>query len=200
MAERVGIYGGTFDPIHVGHLAIAEEARWALELDRLYLVPAAQQPLKADRHAASPDQRLAMARLACDSNPALIVSDLELRRPPPSYTVDTLLAFQKLLGADVELFFILGADAVADLPRWRRAADLIRLAHLAIIGRPGYSVDLTALEAALPGLGDRIRLIDGLRLDISSSDLRARLATGRPVRYQIPDSVIAYIQQYRLYQ
>lgn len=198
--ERVGIYGGSFDPIHVGHLAIAEEARWALGLTRVYVVPATRQPLKTLPQAASPEQRLAMVHLACADNPALVPSTIELQRPPPSYTVDTLAAFRAELGPAAELYFILGADAAADLPRWRSAAEILRLARLAIVGRPGYSVDIEALDAALPGLAAACTLIEGPRLEISSSDLRARLAAGRPVRYQIPEAVRAYIVENRLYR
>jgi len=198
--ERVGIYGGTFDPLHVGHLAIAEEARWALGLSRVFVVPAAQQPLKPAGHGASPEQRLAMVRLACADNPALVPSDVELHRPPPSFTVDTLAAFRGQLGPDVELHFILGADAAADLPRWHRAADIIALARLAVVGRPGYAADIAVLDAALPGIATRTTPVDGPRLDISSTDLRHRIAEGRPVRYQIPDPVIAFIDAHGLYR
>jgi nicotinate (nicotinamide) nucleotide adenylyltransferase len=142
--QRVGIYGGTFDPIHFGHLAIAEEARWALDLDLVYLVPAAEQPLKA-----TPAQRLTMVQLACAANPRLIPSDIELRRAPPSYTVDTLAAFRDQLGPAAEIFFVLGADAASDLPRWRSAAAILHLAHLIVVGRPGYHFDAPALDHAL---------------------------------------------------
>lgn len=198
--QRVGIYGGTFDPIHHGHLAIAEEARWALGLDVVYVVPAARQPLKTGEQGATAAQRLAMVRLACAANPALIPSDAELRRPPPSFTVDTLAVFRRELGPAPELCFILGADAAAELPRWRSADEIIRLARLAIVGRPGSTVDIERLDDVLPGLASRTTLIDGPRLDISSSELRRRLAEGRPARYQIPDPVLAYIEEHQLYR
>jgi nicotinate-nucleotide adenylyltransferase len=198
--ERVGVYGGTFDPVHIGHLAIAEEARWALGLSRVYVVPAAQQPLKANSHDASPAQRLAMVRLACADNPGLAPSDIELHRPPPSYTVDTLAEFRERLGPAVELHFILGADAAAELPRWRSAAAILGLARLAIVGRPGYTIDIAALDAALPGLAARATPIDGPRLDISSTELRRRLAAGQPARYQIPDPVLRYIEEHGFYR
>lgn len=197
---QVGIYGGTFDPVHIGHLAIAEEARWALGLERVYMVPAAQQPLKAKRHEASPAQRLAMVRLACADNPALEPSDIELHRPPPSYTVDTLAAFRERLGPATELHFILGADAAVDLPRWRSASAILGLARLAIVGRPGYAPDFAALHTALPGLAARSNLIEGPRLDISSTELRRRLAAGQPARYQIPAPVLRYIEEHGLYR
>jgi nicotinate-nucleotide adenylyltransferase len=199
-AQRIGIYGGTFDPIHIGHLAIAEDARHALGLDQVIFVPAFRQPLKADLQGASPAQRMAMVRLACGSNPRFVASDVDLRRPPPSYTVDTLVALRAEHGRAADLVFILGADAARDLPRWHRAAEIIRIVRLAIVGRPGLSLDMAALELRLPGLGPRCTLIDGPRLEVSSSDLRARLASGRPTRYQILDPVLDYIAEHRLYR
>jgi nicotinate-nucleotide adenylyltransferase len=196
---RLGIYGGSFDPIHFGHLAIAEEARSALGLAAVAFVPAARQPLKGHAQTA-PEHRLAMVRLACADNPAFYADDLELRRPPPSFTFDTLAAFRQRHPPPVELWFILGADAARDLPRWRRATEVIAIASLAIVGRPGHTIDLPVLAAALPGLADRHALIDGPRLAISSTNLRRRLAEGRPVRYQIPDVVLSYIAAQNLYQ
>lgn len=200
MMQRIGILGGTFDPIHYGHLAIAEEARWALDLKLVYVTPAAQQPLKHNGHGASPQQRLEMIRLACASNPAFAPSDIELRRPPPSFTIDTMVEFRALLGANCELWFILGGDALADLPRWRQATRLLELTRFAAVLRPGATVDLAALDAALPGLARRTSLIAGPRLDISSTALRQRIAAGQPVRYQLPDAVIDYIETHRLYR
>jgi nicotinate-nucleotide adenylyltransferase len=199
-AQRIGIYGGTFDPVHIGHLAIAEDARHALGLAQVLFVPAARQPLKDDAQGATPAQRLEMVRLACASNPCFAASDVELRRPPPSYTVDTLAALRAAADPATELVFILGADAARDLPRWHRAAEIPRLVRLAIVGRPGYSLRLAELEARLPGISAYCTLLAGPRLEVSSSDLRARLAAGRPTRYQIPDPVLAYIAQHRLYR
>lgn len=197
---RFGIYGGSFDPIHLGHLAIAEEARSLLALDQVFFVPAARQPLKQAVHGASPAHRLAMVCLACADNSAFVPSDLEISRPAPSYTVDTLASFRTQLGSAAELWFILGADAVGDLPRWHRATEMLSLARLAIVGRPGYVLDLAALEAALPGFTARIAVLDGPGLAISSTALRTRLAASLPVRYQIPDRVIDYLVAQGLYQ
>lgn len=197
--QRVGILGGTFDPIHYGHLAIAEEVRWALDLTRVYIVPAAQQPLKRAGHAASPQQRLDMVRLACAGNAAFIPSDSEFRRTPPSFTVDTLEDFRRMLDAATDLWFILGSDALVALPQWHNVRRIIALAQLAVVERPGTTLDLAALEAALPGLTKRVRTIVGPHLDISSSVLRQRIAAGQPVRYQLPDVVLDYISDQRLY-
>lgn len=195
---RVGIYGGSFDPIHLGHLAVAEEARATLELASVAFVPAARQPLKGQAQSP-PDHRLTMVRLACADNPAFYADDLELRRPPPSYTIDTLTTFRQRHPPPAELWFILGADAARDLPRWRRASEVVALTRLAIVGRPGHSVDLPALVAALPSLAGRCVVIDGPRLEISSTELRRRLGAGRPVRYQIPEPVRHYIAEQGLY-
>lgn len=195
---RLGIYGGSFDPIHIGHLAIAEEARVALGLASVAFVPAIRQPLKGQAQVG-PDHRLAMVQLACESNPAFYAEDLELRRPPPSYTIDTLAELRRRHGPGPELWFVLGADATRDLPRWHRADELLALARFAIVDRPGYLLDLAALEAQLPGLSERCVVLAGPRLDIASSELRRRLAAGRPVRYQIPEAVRSYIAAHGLY-
>ncbi len=197
---RVGVYGGTFDPIHIAHLAIAEEARWALALQQVRFVPAALQPLKGVPPGATPAQRLAMIRLACADNPAFVPDDLELRRPPPSYTVETLEHLRARFGPGVELWFIVGADAARDLPRWRRVADLLTLARLAIVERPGHTFDPIAFERAVPAGAGRYRLLDGPRLELSSTEIRRRVATGRPVRYLVPEAVRQYIADQGLYR
>jgi nicotinate-nucleotide adenylyltransferase len=199
LSERIGVYGGTFDPMHLGHLAIAEEARVTLGLQRVLVVPAARQPLKHASQGAAPEQRLAMARLACADNNAFEVSDLELRRPPPSYTVETLAALRHTFGPRPELWLILGADAALELPRWHQLERICQLARLAILARPGYRLDLPALERELPMLAGRCQQIDGPLLEISSSHLRRRLRLGLPVRYQVPEAVRAFIEQHGLY-
>jgi nicotinate-nucleotide adenylyltransferase len=198
-AEQIGLYGGSFDPMHNGHLAVAEEARVVLGLARVLIIPAARQPLKSQAQGATAEHRLAMARLACGENAAFVVDDVELRRPPPSYTIDTLLALRERLGAEVKLWFILGADAAAELPRWHRASELLTLVRLCIVGRPGFTLDLRVLEADLPALAGRYRTIEGPQLEISSSELRRRCAAGLPIRYQLPESVREYIETRRLY-
>jgi nicotinate-nucleotide adenylyltransferase len=194
--QRLGIVGGTFDPIHNAHLAIAEEARVCLGLDQVLFVPAARQPLK-ESHAASASDRLAMVRLAVASNPAFAASDLEVNRPGPSYTIDTLRALQ---GAAAELWFILGGDALRFLPDWHEAAAVVGLARFAVIDRPDGPVDLTDLEAALPGLRGRSARLRGPNMDLSSTELRDRLAAGLPVRYLVPDPVADYIAERGLYR
>ncbi len=195
---RIGVFGGTFDPIHFGHLAVAEAARHALDLHQVLFVPAARQPFKASRQVASAGQRLAMVFLATCNNPAFVPCDLEIRRSGPSYTVDTLQALHAGW-AGSELLFLIGADAMADFPRWRSAAEIMRLARLGILARPGSSVDLDALDQRLPGLRERSRLVGGPQLAISSSDIRERIASGLPVRYLLPEAVRRYIVRQGLY-
>jgi len=198
MTARIGILGGTFDPIHYGHLAIAEEARLALQLDRVLFVPAAQQPLKRGAHIAAPEQRFAMTQLACASNVAFEVSRIELDRPGPSFTLTTLEALQAARVG--ELHFILGDDALTDLTRWYGAARLVELARIIAVGRPGSAPDLTRIIRALPALSERLTVLTGPALAISSTALRRRVAASQPIRYQTPDAVVTYIGEHGLYR
>lgn len=198
MTTRIGIFGGTFDPIHYGHLAIAEDARSALNLDRVLFVPTARQPFKGDRMVAPAAQRLAMVEHACVDNLAFEPSAIELERPGISYTVTTLETLaQRLLG---DLFFILGADALRDLPRWYQVEHMLTLARFVAIGRPDVAVDQHELGRALPMLADRLIVLDGPQINLSSTELRQRIAQRRSVRYLMPDSVIDYIEQRSLYR
>jgi nicotinate-nucleotide adenylyltransferase len=197
--QRIGVLGGTFDPVHYGHLAIAEEVRYALDLTSVYMVPVVRQPLKPERSRAGPQQRLEMVRLACASNAAFVPSDIDLQREPPSFTVDTLAALRRVVGSDAQVWFILGGDSLTTFPQWYAPQQIIALAQLAIVQRPGYHINMTTLEAHVPGLAARSTLIPGPMLDISSSNLRQRIASGQTVRYQMPDAVINYIQTQNLY-
>ena len=198
MNLRIGLLGGSFDPIHYGHLAIAEEARVMLGLDRVIFIPAARQPLKGGRHGASSAQRLEMAQRACATNTAFEVSPAELKRSGPSYTVITLELLRKTLPG--ELFFILGADAASDLGRWYAAERIIELARIVVVGRPGAVGDQARLLDAFPALAEQMLLLEGPRLDISSTSIRRRVSIGQPIRYLTPDPVVEYISQYRLYR
>ena len=196
MNKHTGLFGGSFDPIHYGHLAIAEDARLALGLERVIFMPAARQPLKQGQHGAAPEARLAMVRLACAANPAFEVSALEIERAGPSYTITTLEA----LGAERgEPVLLLGADAAADLPRWRAAGRVAALARLAVIERPGQHFDADALLAALPQLAGRLAVLPGPQIAISSTMLRQRAAAGLSLRYLTPDPVAEYISAHRPY-
>jgi len=199
-APRLGLFGGTFDPIHLGHLVIAEEARAVLRLDRILFIPARRSPLKAAGPIAADDQRLAMLERAIAGQPAFTVSRVDLDRPGPSYTVDTLALLGAERGDKAVLWLILGADALVDLPAWREPAAILEAARLAVFERPGHAIDLEALEAALPGSGLRVDRIPTPLIGISASDLRDRVAAGRPIRYQVPAAVEDYIMAEGLYR
>ncbi|HEX6290893.1 MAG TPA: nicotinate-nucleotide adenylyltransferase [Herpetosiphonaceae bacterium] len=199
MLARIALLGGTFDPIHIGHLAIAEDVRFALNADRVLFVPAAQQPLKSYQHTASAPDRLEMTRLAVADNPAFAVADIEIRRGGLSYSVETVAQ----IGAEypkAELFFIVGVDAAATLPQWFQVERLLHLCRIAIVERPGYIFDPQALFEALPLARERTVLVPGPALDISASEVRQRLRAGRPVRYHLPAAVSQYIEQRGLYR
>lgn len=199
MQERIAIMGGTFDPVHIGHLAISDEARWALQADRVLLVPAAQQPLKAGQTpGASAAHRLRMVQLAVADNSAFVACDLELRRGGVSYTVDTVVAIKEAYPM-ADLVFVLGADAVALLPRWYQVDRLLALCRFAVLQRPGHTLALDAVLSALPALRERLTLIDGPLLTVAASEIRTRIGRGQPVRYLVPPAVWAYIEQHKLY-
>ncbi len=193
---RVGILGGTFDPVHTGHLIVAEQAREALALDLVLFLPAGDPWRKTNRAITPAQHRLAMLRIAVDGNEAFGISDVELRAGGPSYTADTLesLAGERL---DDEFCFILGADALADLPNWHEPERIVRHAVLAVAPREMQELNATVLN--LPGLQARVRPFDVPRIDISSTDIRARVAAGRSVRYLVPPRVEAYIAAHGLY-
>jgi len=197
MNLRIGILGGSFDPIHYGHLAIAEENRVALRLERIVFVPAARQPLKHNGHGATSAQRFEMARLACATNPAFEVSPIEIERPGPSYSVVTLEEFHKRTPG--EYYFLLGADAAGDLGRWYAAERIIELARIVIVGRPGAAPNHKQLIHTFPRLAERMLLVAGPGLEISSTLLRERIAAGQSIRYLTPDPVVEYIMRHRLY-
>lgn len=191
---RIGIMGGTFDPVHIGHLVIAEEARCRLRLDRIIFVPARLSPLKQDDGTLFDDeQRCAMVQAAIASNPAFMVSRVDLDRPAPSYTIDTLRLLRRELGEQHQYHFVLGADSLSTLGKWRHPERIVQLARLAVISRPGFPPDVRALEETIPGISAATDVLDGLMLDISSTEIRHRIATGLSIRYLVPDAVLALI-------
>lgn len=205
--RRVGILGGTFDPIHYGHLLIADEVREALQLDRVLFVPAAMPPHKMDEQIAPASDRAAMVKLAIAGNPLFSMCEIELGRPGPSYTVDTLaeLADEAARqGVQRELHFILSVEALAGFRTWREPARLLDLARLAVVARPGAPMPAgRRLAALLPGGAasmSRVECIRTLVVAHSSSDVRARVADGRSIRYLVPPAVGAYIRDHRLYR
>ncbi|HSL97278.1 MAG TPA: nicotinate-nucleotide adenylyltransferase [Candidatus Deferrimicrobiaceae bacterium] len=199
-----GILGGTFDPIHLGHLASAEEAREALGLERVLFVPNAIPPFKLDGTAASAADRLAMTRLAITGNPAFEVSTIELERGGVSYTADTveaLAAAERAAGRQPDLTLILSAETLRDLPGWHEPARLLAACRIAVVPREGYPApDPDWLRTQLPGVEQRVAWLDGPRLEISSTAIRERIAAGRSIRYLVPPVVERYVADHQLYR
>ena len=214
---RVGLLGGTLDPIHVGHVETAAAARRALDLDRVHVLPSHMPPHRAQQPVASGYHRFAMAALAVNGVDGLAASDVELRAPGPSYTADTLTRFRgtSRLGAS-QIFFITGADAFAEIETWHRYPEVLELANFVVVSRPGFPVE--GLRARLPGLASRmtsvglqasrqplvasrqsIFLVDAPTPDVSSTEIRRRLAAGEPLTGLVPAAVARHIAQHGLY-
>jgi nicotinate-nucleotide adenylyltransferase len=189
--KRIGLFGGSFDPVHLGHLLVARAAREELDLTRLFFVPAAQSPFKPDNHPAPADQRLRLLRLALLGETWCEVDDQELRRGGMSYTIDTMRDFAKRF-PEAERFYLIGADNVAQLPKWREADELARLATFVAIPRPGEA----AVSFPAPFRG---RTLAGFPLGVSSSQIRARIRAGQPVDHLVPAAVAEAIRNSRLY-
>jgi nicotinate-nucleotide adenylyltransferase len=195
-----GILGGTFDPIHHAHLAVAELAREAFDLRRVLFIPAAQPPHKPDRPITAAAHRLAMVELAVAGNPSFEVSRLELERDGPSYTVDTVAAL-RLAAPDERLALILSADAYADFATWHEPARILELADVIVAARDGFAApDPELLPRQFPSASAAVAFLDGPRIALSASDIRRMAAAGRSVRYLVPDAVAAYIGDHGLYQ
>ncbi|MCC6729763.1 MAG: nicotinate-nucleotide adenylyltransferase [Chthonomonadales bacterium] len=195
---RLGILGGTFDPIHFAHLLVAEDARVQIGLDRVLFIPNGTPAHKSAAETTSPEHRVAMVERAVRANPAFEASRLEIDREGPSYTADTLAALHEANpGAD--LFFLTGSDAVAEIATWHRPAEVLRLSTIVVAARPGYSLDWLCgvLE---PRYMERLVPLTSAYLDISATAIRERARCGLPVRYLTPDPVAAYISEQRLYR
>ena len=198
---NIGVMGGTFDPIHNGHLAVAEEVRSRLDLAEVLFVPAGQPWLKMDNPVSPAEYRVHMVRLAIADKPHLKLSTLEIERAGATYTVDTMAELQAQLGAENDLFFILGWGSLAELPQWKEPSRLITLCQLVVVPRPGYPhPDLKALEALIPGLSQRVIFMDKPEMDISASEIRDRVAQGLSISHLIPEPVESYIRQHKLYR
>jgi nicotinate-nucleotide adenylyltransferase len=196
---RVGVFGGTFDPVHNGHLHIANVLRDALQIDRVVWVPAGRPPHKRGQIVSADFDRVAMLELAISDAPFDTISTVELDRPGPSYTADTLTAMANEL-PPASLYFLMGEDSLRDLPNWREPERILAAAELAVVGRPGVDVDLKALYLALPASKDRVHLVPTRELAISSSDIRRRVAAGDSITDLVPPSVAAYIADRELYK
>jgi nicotinate-nucleotide adenylyltransferase len=218
--SRVGLLGGTFDPIHLGHLETASAARRALQLDCVYVLPSNVPPHRTQQPAASSHHRFAMTALAVNGLDGLRASDIELSTPGPSYTAETLTRFSASTGLSVsQIFFITGADAFAEIETWYRYPDVLDLAHFIVVSRPGFAVE--ALRDRVPALAARmlevdeekptasrqepranshsIFLVNATTPDVSSSDIRQRLMARRPITGLVPATVERHIQQHGLY-
>jgi nicotinate-nucleotide adenylyltransferase len=198
---KTGILGGTFDPVHIGHMAMAEEARQRLKLDEVLFIPAGRPWLKVDKHISPARHRVNMVRLAIKGRPYLRLSQMEIERAGPTYTVDTIAQLKGQIGAAGELYFILGWDNLEDLPRWKEPGRLISLCRLVAVPRAGSPVpDPAALEAAAPGLSKRLIMLDKPEIDISASVIRQRVSRGLSIEHLVPEAVAGYIAEQGLYR
>jgi nicotinate-nucleotide adenylyltransferase len=190
--------GGTFDPIHHGHLVTAEEALWQFGLDEVAFVPTGQPWMKQDREVTSAEDRYLMTVIATASNPAFSVSRIEVDRRGPTYTVETLEQLQAEAKEPVELFFITGADAMLEIFHWKDPEEVLARAHLIAATRPGY--ELKRFEAEAPSAHPNVSVMHIPALAISSTDIRRRVAEGEPIRYLVPEGVQTYIEKAALYR
>ncbi len=196
---RVGVLGGTFDPVHIGHLILAEEARDQLGLQVVYFVPAGDPPHKRDRRLAPVEDRIRMIELAIASNASFRVSRVDADRPGPHYTLDMVRIFQQQLPPGGQLYFLMGYDSLAELPTWHQPAELVATCHLVALTRYAVPLDWVYLEAKLPGIRQRVTLLDMPELEIASHHIQQRVAAGRSIRYLTPDAVCAHIRESGLY-
>ena len=198
--SKIGLLGGTFDPIHIGHLLIAEDAREALGLDTVVFIPAGRPWLKANQSVTDPQHRLAMVGLAIGPNPHFQVSDIEVRRQGPTYTVDTLEQLQQDYSLNTEKFLILGMDSLNELARWRSPERLFDLCVVVGVSRPGQEeIDIDKLESIAEGASGKIVLISGPSVGISGTNIRDRVVHGKSIKYRVPVDVESYILEHGLY-
>jgi nicotinate-nucleotide adenylyltransferase len=200
VSTRVGLLGGSFDPIHVGHLHVARQSRQRLDLDRVVFVPAGRPPHKPAQALTGSEHRYEMVRLALDREPQFSVSRIDLDRPGPCYSVDTVRLLQERWGPETRIYFLIGADSLADLPRWYRPRQLMELCQVVAVGRPGYRVDLTALERRTAGAPPVILLDSVPLVDVSATHIRRLVAEGRSIEGLVPPAVAAYIAAHGLYR
>ena len=198
---KTGVLGGTFDPIHNGHVRIAEEAMKKLRLDEVLFIPAAISPFKTDVYVTPVRYRVKMVELAVEGIPGFRLSQMEIDRPGTSYTADTLEILSERADKANELYFIIGLDSLKTLPRWKDPDRIVRLARIVTIRRPGVDIPhIEEVAAKVPGLKDRLILLDEPLIDISSTDIRQRIQDGLPVRNMLPPKVEQYIRKNALYR
>ena len=200
----LGVLGGTFDPIHNGHLAAAEAAQASLGLDAITLVPSRIPPHRHDRVGATAEQRFEMAALAANERPAWSASRIEIDREGPSFTYDTLVQLAQQVSVTSQFFFILGADAFAEIASWSRYPAVLDLAHFVVVSRPGITLDslrerVPSAFSLRPSAKTRVILVEAATPDISSTDIRRRVRAGQSLTGLVPDPVAHYISMHRLY-
>jgi nicotinate-nucleotide adenylyltransferase len=196
--ESLGILGGTFDPPHYGHLALAETARVQLGLAQVLFVPVGEPPHRPDQPITPAQHRMAMVEVGIADNPAFTLCRVDLDRPGPHYTVETLALLRQAY-PEAELFLLMGGDSLAQLLTWRDPAGIVRQARLAVMPRPGYEPDLEALERAVPGIQERLIWLASPHFDVAASDLRWRARERLPLRYLVPPPVEVYVREHHLY-
>ena len=199
MPSRIGLFGGTFDPPHLGHLILASEAQRQLCLTRLLWILTPEPPHKQDQDITPVEDRLAMVQLAIADNPAFELSRIELERPGPHYTLDTIkLVAEQNPGADIVP--VIGGDSLENLPTWHKPNELLYACHwIGVMRRPNEEPNLDELERKLPGISSKVHYVDAPLLEIASREIRSRIAEGKSVRYYLPESVQEYIEQHHLY-
>ena len=204
MSKGVALFGGSFNPIHIGHLIVARAVAEHLQASRMVLIPSRNPPHKNDDKLADAADRLEMVRLAIADEPTFEVSDIEIKRSGPSYSYLTIQAFRESVGVDVSLYWVIGGDTLPDLYTWYHISDLLRLCHVATAVRPGFETpDLSPLESILsPQHVQRLRemILPTVRIDISATNIRERIALGQSIRYLVPEAVHRYIEQRELYR
>ncbi|MEI7556143.1 nicotinate-nucleotide adenylyltransferase [Candidatus Chlorohelix sp.] len=196
--QRIGIIGGTFDPIHTGHLIIAQEVAWRLGLDKVLFVPAGNPPHKRNQLVTEAYHRLEMVRLAIEGNSLFELSMVDAVRVGYSYTAD-MLEELSLEFKDSELYFIIGADAASELVNWHKPEKVLELAQLAVVSRPGYNLNLDDLKERFPEIQSRMVLLDSAMIQLAANQIRQYVQKGESIRYLVPPSVEAYIYRERLY-
>ncbi len=197
---RIGIFGGTFDPIHVGHLIVAAQLRFVLALGSVVFVPAGRPPHKTGQHIADNEHRLAMIQIAVGDNPEFTISTLDFDRGGLSYTADTLALIHEAAAPGSTLVFLMGQDSFRDFPRWDRPNDIARLAEIGVALRPGTEANVEAILTAVPAARGRVQIVPVPLIEVSSRDIRRRITRGEPISYQVPPAVERYITTHGLYQ
>ena len=197
---KIGVLGGTFDPVHRAHIAVAEAARDALGLDKVLMVPAGRPMSRPELPLATDKDRVAMLRLAVKGQPGLEVSPMEMERPGPTYTIDSIAQLRKYYGPETDIYFILGCDSLVQLPDWKDPARLVAACHLVAVPRPGCQPDLKKLERKIPGISKSVIFLKEPNLDVSATEIREKAGRGEPIAELVTGPVADYIKKHRLYQ